>query len=224
MSRSRLLYDRTRERLRRSRPHIHSNASSEERSLRCRNQFGLRKRPRARIREKDEELSNSRIPNRCKTKILVTLGGGGHTAEMLTLLSLLSDKYEYHFLVAKGVELGVCNISRTGEIHEIRQPRGRHDSLIVAISHMLIAAFQVAAIMVRVRPDVVVGCGPAISVLASVLGKIAGAKTIYVETASRVTTLSLTGKILYRTADLFFVQWPTLQQYYPKAVFSGRLK
>jgi beta-1,4-N-acetylglucosaminyltransferase len=46
---------------------------------------------------------------------------------------------------------------------------------------------------------------------------------IYIETGSRVFALSSSGRILYRFADLFFVQWPELLAAYPKAVYEGRL-
>lgn len=47
----------------------------------------------------------------------------------------------------------------------------------------------------------------------------------YVESIARVTSLSLTGHILYRTgmADAFLVQWPKLQQAYPSAACVGRV-
>ena len=50
-----------------------------------------------------------------------------------------------------------------------------------------------------------------------------GTRIIFVETGSRVTRLSLTGRIMYRIAHLFFVQWPQLQQQWPRARYEGRL-
>lgn len=46
---------------------------------------------------------------------------------------------------------------------------------------------------------------------------------VYVESICRVQTLSLTGKILYLLSDYFFVQWPSLRDKYPKAIFLGRI-
>ncbi len=50
-------------------------------------------------------------------------------------------------------------------------------------------------------------------------------RIVFVESIARVTTLSLSGKILYkaRLADGFFVQWPKLAAAYPRADFVGRL-
>jgi beta-1,4-N-acetylglucosaminyltransferase len=55
------------------------------------------------------------------------------------------------------------------------------------------------------------------------LAKLLGIRVIYIETGSRVFALSSSGKILYRFADLFFVQWSELLPLYPKAVYAGRL-
>ena len=45
------------------------------------------------------------------------------------------------------------------------------------------------------------------------------------ESIARVDSLSLTGRILYRLqlADALFVQWPELQQAYPRTLHCGRL-
>jgi hypothetical protein len=57
----------------------------------------------------------------------------------------------------------------------------------------------------------------------ALLGRLMGAKIIFIETGSRVTSLSLTGRIMLKVADLFFVQWEQLQKRYPQTIFAGRL-
>jgi beta-1,4-N-acetylglucosaminyltransferase len=156
-------------------------------------------------------------------RLLIVLGGGGHTTEMLKLVDLLGPEYEYHYLLVKEVSFSRDRITRKGQIHQIRRPRGMYDSVPASIYNSLVALAQIATILVKVRPAAVVGCGPAVSVLASALGKLVGAKAIYVETGSRVRTLSLSGKIMYHFADLFFVQWPPLKDRYLKAIYAGRL-
>ena len=54
-----------------------------------------------------------------------------------------------------------------------------------------------------------------------VIGKMMGAKIIYVESFARVKKPSLTGKLLYPFADLFIVQWEDMLEKYPKAVLGG---
>ena len=69
----------------------------------------------------------------------------------------------------------------------------------------------------------IIGAGPSISVPPSLAGKLLGAKVIHVESASRVTRPSLTGRLLYPVADLFFVQWEGLLERFPRARYAGRL-
>jgi len=65
--------------------------------------------------------------------------------------------------------------------------------------------------------------GPAIGVPVSILGKLLGMRVIFIETGSHITFSSLTGRILYRWADLYFVQWPQLAEKLDRAIYAGRL-
>ncbi len=50
-------------------------------------------------------------------------------------------------------------------------------------------------------------------------------KVVFVESVCRVRTLSLTALVLYysRMAHALLVQWPELQELYPKTRYIGRL-
>ena len=48
-------------------------------------------------------------------------------------------------------------------------------------------------------------------------------KFVYVESLARVRTLSLTGKLVYPLTDVFLVQWPSLLDRYPDAVYKNLL-
>lgn len=76
-------------------------------------------------------------------------------------------------------------------------------------------------IILREKPDVVVTTGALVSFPFCVLGKVLGAKVIYLETFARVNDRSLTGRLVYPIADLFLVQWESLLEYYPKAKYVG---
>lgn len=156
-------------------------------------------------------------------KLLIVLGGGGHTTEMLRLVDLLGSEYEYHYLLVTEVEFSEDRIKSIGKIHRVRRPRGMHDSIFAAIINSAVALAQATSILLSLRPKAVIGCGPAISVLASLVGKLVGAQAIHVETGSRVNSLSLSGRIMYNVADMFFVQWMSLKDKYPRAIYAGRL-
>jgi len=156
-------------------------------------------------------------------RILVVLGSGGHTKEMIRLVDLMGKRYEYGYLVAADDELSPQKIKVPGPVYRVVRPRWKHTSLPVVIARTLCSAFQALVSLLRLRPRAIVSTGPGPAVPASLLAKLLGIKVIYIETGSRVFALSSSGRILYRFADLFFVQWPELVESYPKAIYAGRL-
>ncbi len=156
-------------------------------------------------------------------KLLIVLGSGGHTKEMLRVVELLGPGYEYHYLVAADDELSVQKIRTPGKVYRVIRPRWKTTNLGQVIVRTLLSAWQALAALLAVRPRAIISTGPGPAVPASVLAKLLGVRVIYIETGSRVFALSTSGKILYRFADLFFVQWPELLETYPRAVYAGRL-
>jgi len=73
------------------------------------------------------------------------------------------------------------------------------------------------------NPDVIISSGAGVAVPFILMGRILGKKTVYIELLTRVTTLSLSAKILYFFVDHHLVQWPQLASKYRKAVFKGRI-
>ena len=53
--------------------------------------------------------------------------------------------------------------------------------------------------------------------------KMLGIKTVFVESITRITEISLTGRMVYPFVDTFLVQWEELLEKYPKAQFHGRI-
>lgn len=160
-------------------------------------------------------------------RLLVVLGEGGHTKQMLRLVELLGPGYTYHYVAVEGDDLSVAHLPHPGPVHRLPRPRskvhGRTDPAWRAAWNTLYCTWRAFGVLRRVRPQAVLGAGPAISVPVSLVGKVLGARVIHVESASRVRRLSLTGRILYPVADLFFVQWEGLRERYPKAIYAGRV-
>jgi beta-1,4-N-acetylglucosaminyltransferase len=158
-----------------------------------------------------------------KLSMLVVLGDGGHTAEIVRLVEQLGPDYDYVYVLSSADHISESKLTIPGPVHRIIRPRAKDDKVWVAAWKLLLSFCQAPRLVGRVRPDAVLGCGPAIMVPIALVAKLAGARIIFVETGSRVTELSLTGKIMLRIADLFFVQWEQLQARYPHTVYAGRL-
>jgi len=79
----------------------------------------------------------------------------------------------------------------------------------------------------RVRPEVVLTTGAGIAVPFAWLGRLHGARVVYVESLTRITEPSLSYRLIRPAADRVYVQWPELAEKLPRAhylgtVFSGR--
>lgn len=87
----------------------------------------------------------------------------------------------------------------------------------------LLANLRLAWRVVRAeRPDAILSTGAALAVPFFLFGKLFGARLIFVESLTRTTSLSLSGRLVRPLADAFFVQWPDLAAA-KRARFEGRL-
>ena len=105
-------------------------------------------------------------------------------------------------------------------------PDGRHHFVIdphTSLPKYAINALESTILMLQERPDVVLSTGGGMSIACSLLAKMFGKKLIFLESGARVNTPSRTGKLMYRFADLFIVQWQPMLKFYPKAICGGPL-
>jgi UDP-N-acetylglucosamine:LPS N-acetylglucosamine transferase len=71
------------------------------------------------------------------------------------------------------------------------------------------------------RPDLVVSTGAALAVPFFALARRYRARTIYVEVIDRISTRTLTGRLVYPFTDAFLVQWPDQVRLYPESQVIG---
>jgi beta-1,4-N-acetylglucosaminyltransferase len=155
-------------------------------------------------------------------KALVILGEGGHTTEILKLVESLGPIYDYSYLMPVHDRTSEARIKIPGPVYRANLPRVERSNLLSTLKLSFLCSVQELWILLRVWPKAILSAGAGIAVPISVFGRLLGVKIIYVESACRVHTLSLTGKIMYRIAHLFFVQWEPVKKKYPKAIYAGR--
>jgi UDP-N-acetylglucosamine:LPS N-acetylglucosamine transferase len=78
-------------------------------------------------------------------------------------------------------------------------------------------------IIIKERPDVVISTGAAIGCIACILGKIMGAKIIWIDSITNVERLSLSGRLVRPISNLFLAQWQQFTKQYPNVLFEGTL-
>jgi len=160
-----------------------------------------------------------------KKTILVVLGSGGHTSQMLRLVNLLGERYNYEYVIGKEDHTSEGKIRYKGKIFRINTPRLMKDkSLFVVYLKMVPTSLDAFRILLDTKATVLLSAGPASSLpLFYLAKKFFKKKTIYVESWVRVRNKSLTGGLIKNYCDLFFVQWPEMKKYFPKAIYAGRL-
>jgi len=78
-----------------------------------------------------------------------------------------------------------------------------------------------AKVIVTEKPDVVISTGAAAGCMVCFLGKIIGAKVIWIDSITNVERISLSGRMIRHIADLFLVQWPELAEQYSNVEYVG---
>lgn len=72
------------------------------------------------------------------------------------------------------------------------------------------AALRVFVILYKERPDVIVSTGAAPGYVAIRIGKLLGAKTVWLDSVANIEQLSMSGALAGQHADLWLTQWPHL--------------
>lgn len=73
------------------------------------------------------------------------------------------------------------------------------------------------------KPDLIISSGAAVAVPFFYVGKMMGAKLVYIEVFDRYDKPTLTGKMVYPIVDKFIVQWEEEKKVYPKAINLGSI-
>lgn len=147
-------------------------------------------------------------------KICFIASTGGHF-EQLMMLKPLMDKYE-SFIVTEKTGYSVIKDSR--KLYYLSQVN-RHEKTFVF--KMIINFIKTFFIFIKEKPDVVISTGALATIPMCVVCKLFRKKVIFIESFAKVTSPTLTGKLVYKFADQFYIQWEQMKEHYPNAIFKG---
>jgi len=135
-------------------------------------------------------------------RILAVASGGGHWVQLLRLRPAF-----------EGCEVRYATVRRSyasdvpgHRLYTIRDAT-RWNKPALAIM-----ALQILSILLRVRPHVVISTGAAPGYFAIRMGRLLGARTIWVDSIANVEELSMTGQLVGPHADLWLTQWEHLAE------------
>ena len=72
------------------------------------------------------------------------------------------------------------------------------------------SALQMSVHILKARPDVVISTGAAPGLFGIMFGRLLGAKTIWIDSIANAETVSMSGRIATRVANIVLTQWPHL--------------
>ena len=116
-------------------------------------------------------------------------------------MTRLLPAFAGHELVIATVDRGYAESVECARFHVVRDAT-RWNKLGLAL-----LALQVLRILCSERPDLIISTGAAPGYLALRLGKMLGARTIWIDSIANVETLSMPGAKIGRHADLWLTQW-----------------
>lgn len=143
-------------------------------------------------------------------KYCLISSSGGHY-EQITQLKQLIDEYD-GFIVT---EKTIINNQAKYYLTQINRKE------ILFIPKMLLIFFESLKILISEKPDIIISTGALSTFPMCLMAKLFRKKVIFIESFAKVDTPTLTGRIVYKFADLFIIQWENLREYYPNAIYGG---
>lgn len=135
-----------------------------------------------------------------RKRVLAIASGGGHWVQLLRLRPAFENSDVTYVTVKRAYESDV-----EGERFYVINDATRWNKF-----GLLKMAARIGMIILRTRPHVVVTTGAAPGFFAIRIGRLLGAKTMWLDSVANVEQLSLSGERVGAHADLWLTQWPHL--------------
>ena len=145
-------------------------------------------------------------------KVCLVGSTGGHLTHLYLLKPFWEEKDR--FWVTFGKE-DAKSILENEKMYECYFPTNRN------IKNLIKNTFLAIKIIRKEKPKLIISSGAGVAVPFFYIGKIFGAKTIFIEVFDRIDKPTITGKLVYPVADIFIVQWEEMKKVYPKAINLG---
>jgi beta-1,4-N-acetylglucosaminyltransferase len=145
-------------------------------------------------------------------KVLLVCSPGGHLQQMLALEPAWRGM-ERAWVTLPGADVGYLLAEE-----DVTLAHGPTNRSVRRLVSNLGLAWK---LLRRDRPDAILSTGAGLAVPFFLLGKLFGIRLVYVESVTRIETISLSGRLVYRLADRFFVQWPRAAEGRRRATYAG---
>lgn len=155
-----------------------------------------------------------REKNMDNIKICLVGSSGGHLTHLYMLKDLWKKKERFWVTFDK---MDANSLLKDEKKYNCYFPTNRN------IKNLIKNTFLAIKVLRKEKPDLIISSGAAIAVPFFYIGKLMGAKTIYIEVFDRIDKPTMTGKLVYPVTDKFIVQWDEMKKVYPKAINLGSI-
>ena len=149
-----------------------------------------------------------------KMKVCLVCSSGGHLAHLYMLKPFWKDKDRFWVTFDKEDARSILKDERMYPCHF---PTNR------SLKALFINTKIAYKIIKTEKPNLIISSGAAVAVPFFYLGKLFGAKVVYIEVFDRINKPTTTGRMVYPIADLFIVEWEEMKKIYPKAINLGSI-
>lgn len=147
-------------------------------------------------------------------KVCFMASTGGHF-EQIMMLKPLMEKYN-SFIVTEETKYSVSDNNR--KVYYLKQVNRQEKAFILK---MFVNIYKSIKVFVKEKPDIVISTGALATIPMCLIAKLFRKKLIFIESFAKVTSPTLTGKLIYKFADQFYVQWKEMLDIYPNAIYKG---
>ncbi|TPG58944.1 PssD/Cps14F family polysaccharide biosynthesis glycosyltransferase [Hymenobacter nivis] len=152
-------------------------------------------------------------------KIGIVFSGGGHYLEAMNACRTLVGQGQHSFFYVTYRQKHPPGGG--ARVHYVAHPK--HGWAARRLWLLLINFVQSLAVYAKEKPDLIISTGADVTLSIMLITKLFGKKVVFIESGANVTQPSLTGRLIYRFADLFIIQWQELKTHYPRAIYGGPL-
>ncbi len=150
-------------------------------------------------------------------KVIFISSTGGHLSELLQLKPLF-EKYD-SYLITEKTKSTVGLKKKYKHVNYLVYGTREHK-----FTYLFKFAFNILKsfiLYIKIRPKVIVTTGTHTAVPMCYIGKLFKSKIIFIETFANSKTKTESGKYVYKIADTFIVQWESMLELYPNAIYGG---
>ena len=158
------------------------------------------------MKKKEKELEN--------IKICLVGSSGGHLTHLMMLKPIWETAERFWVTFDK---IDANSLLKKEKLYHCYFPTNRN------IKNLIKNTFLAIRILRKERPKLIISTGAAVAVPFFYLGKLMGAKTVYIEVFDRIDKPTLTGKLVKPVTDKFIVQWEEMENVYKNSINLGSI-